>query len=143
MQLNTNIEAERVFAQWQLDVGQGLHTNDRGFISPPDHFRCRENTIGSLIDTIYPGISTLYLLNQYFLECIVLSSLNADVDSLNKYILEKFPGWAKAFHSTDFIPSSKQSGEDDLMLNYPVEYLNEINCSGLPLAKLELKVECL
>ena len=28
------------------------------------------------------------------------------------------------------------------MLNYPVEYLNEINCSGLPLAKLEVKVGC-
>ena len=64
------------------------------------------------------------------------------MDSLNKYILERFPIWTKAFHSADFIPSSKQSGEDDLMLDYPVEYLNEINCSGLPLAKLELKVEC-
>ena len=28
------------------------------------------------------------------------------------------------------------------MDNYPVEYLNEINCSELPLAKLELKVGC-
>ena len=28
------------------------------------------------------------------------------------------------------------------MLNYPVEYLNSINCSGLPLAKLVLKPGC-
>ena len=28
------------------------------------------------------------------------------------------------------------------MLNYPVEYLNEINCGSLPLAKLELKTGC-
>jgi DNA helicase Pif1-like protein len=28
------------------------------------------------------------------------------------------------------------------MLNYPVKYLNEINCSSLSLAKLELKIGC-
>jgi len=28
------------------------------------------------------------------------------------------------------------------MLNYPVEYLNSINCSGMPLSKLELKEGC-
>ena len=28
----------------------------------------------------------------------------------------------EVFHSADFIPSSEQSGEDDPMLNYPVEY---------------------
>jgi hypothetical protein len=96
--------------------------------------KCMENTVASLIDTIYLGISTPNLPNQYFSERTVLSTLNADVDSLNKYVLEKF--------SADFIPSSEQSGADDPMLNYPVEYLNEINCSGLPLAKLELKLGC-
>ncbi|KAH9053088.1 hypothetical protein EDB87DRAFT_1540812, partial [Lactarius vividus] len=60
-----------------------------------------ENTVGSLIDTIYPGVSTPNLSNQYFSECTILSSLNADVDSLNKCVLEKFPGQAKVFHSVD------------------------------------------
>jgi ATP-dependent DNA helicase PIF1 len=46
------------------------------------------------------------------------------------------------FHSTDSIPTSEQSGEEDIMLNYPVEYLNSINCSELSLFKLELKEEC-
>jgi hypothetical protein len=142
MRLNTNIEAERDFAKWQLEVGQGKHTDEGCNISLPDHFKCRENTIASLIDTIYPGISTPNLPTQYFSERTVLSTLNADVDSLNKYVLSKFPGQIKEFHSADFIPTSEQSGGDDPMLNYPVEYLNEINCSGLPLAKLELKVGC-
>jgi hypothetical protein len=142
MCLNTNIEAERDFAKWQLEVGQGKHTDEGCNISLPDHLRCRENTVASLIDTIYPGISTPNLPNQYFSEHAVLSILNADVDSLNKYVLGKFPGQAKVFHSADFIPTSEQSGEDDPMLNYPVEYLNEINYSGLPLAKLEVKVGC-
>ena len=46
------------------------------------------------------------------------------------------------FHSADFIPTSEQNGEEDPMLNYPVEYLIEIHCSGLPLAELELKIGC-
>jgi hypothetical protein len=145
MRLNTNIEAERDFAKWQLEVGQGKHTDEEGNISLPDHFKCSENTVASLIDTIYPGISSPNLHQdplQYFRERTVLSTLNADVDSLNKSVLDKFPGPVKVFYSADFIPTSEQSGEDDPMLNYPVEYLNEINCSGLPLSKLELKIGC-
>jgi ATP-dependent exoDNAse (exonuclease V) alpha subunit len=64
------------------------------------------------------------------------------VDYLNSIILDKFPGQAKLFNSADSIPTSEQSGGDDPMLNYPVEYLNEINCSGMPLAKLEVKIGC-
>ena len=53
--------------------------------------KCRENTVGSLIDTIYPEISTLNVfiehLFNYFSEHTVLSTLNVDVDSLNKTVL--------------------------------------------------------
>jgi ATP-dependent exoDNAse (exonuclease V) alpha subunit len=84
----------------------------------------------------------LRLKEGYFSEQTILSSLNVDVDALNKLVLEKFPGRLHVFQSADFIPSSEQSGGEDPMLNYPVEYLNEINCSGLPLAKLELKEGC-
>ena len=45
-------------------------------------------------------------------------------------------------HSADCISRTEQTEEDDPIINYPSEYLNEINCSGLPLAKLELKVGC-
>jgi ATP-dependent exoDNAse (exonuclease V) alpha subunit len=142
MQLNTTIEAEREFAKWQLEVGQGKHTDECGNITLPDHMKCRVNSVDCLIDTIYPGISHPDLQNQYFSDCTVLSSLNVDVDNLNKSVLARFPGPVKVFHSADFIPTSEQSGGEDPLQNYPVEYLNEINCSGLPLAKLELKVGC-
>ena len=146
MRLDTRFEEERQFAQWQLEVGQGMHTDEDCNISLPHYMKCRENTVDSLIDTIYPDISTLNVsiehLSNYFSERTVLSTLNVDVDSLNKTVLAKFPGQVKVFHSADFIPTSEQSGEEDPLLNYPVEYLNEINCSGLPLAKLELKIGC-
>jgi hypothetical protein len=142
MRLNTNIEAEQNFAKWQLEVGQGKHTDEGGNICLPNHFKCEENTVASLIDCIYPNIETSNLPREYFSERTILSSKNEDVDNINNGVLEKFPGAAQVFNSADYIPTSEQSGEDDSMLNYPVEYLNQINCSGLPLAKLKVKVGC-
>ena len=142
MRLNTNVEAEANFAKWQFEVGHGKHTDEASNISLPDQFKCRENTVSSLIDAIYPNIDTPDHSNQYFSERIILSSMNKDVNALNKTILDRFPGHTQTFHSADFIPPSEQIGEGDPMLNYPVEHLNEINGSTLPLAKLELKAGC-
>ena len=45
------------------------------------------------------------------------------------------------YFSADSIPTGEGNGDQgDLM--YPVEYLNTIQCSGLPLAKLTLKIGC-
>jgi len=142
MRLNTHIEEEANFARWQSEVGHGGHTDDSCNISLPDQFCCIENTVDSLIDTIYPGIHIPNHSNQYFSERIILSCMNKKVNELNETVLARFPGPTQLFPSIDFIPTSEQMGENDPLLNYPVEYLNEINCGTLPLAKLELKVGC-
>jgi len=142
MRLNTQVEEEANFAKWQLEVGHGEHTDESNNITLPDHFHCPENTMDSLIDTIYPDIHIPNHPHQYFSERIILSTMNKSVNELNKLILEKFPGPAQLFPSVDFIPNSEQLGEFDPLLNYPVEYLNDINCGALPLAKLELKIGC-
>ena len=142
MCLNTAIPSERQFAQWQLEVGQGMHTDEDGNIFVPDHMKCTVNSVDCLLDTIYPGLDDANLTPEYFSEHTVLSSLNVDVDALNKVALGRLTGPVKEFHSADFIPNSEQSGGEDPMLQYPVEYLNEINCSGLPFAKLQLEIGC-
>jgi hypothetical protein len=142
MQLNLDIEAEQNFAKWQLEVGQGLHTDPGGNITLPNYFCCPENTVESLINSIYPGINAPNLPDSYFSEHTILSSKNDNVNSLNQQILNLFPGQMQVFHSADSIPPSAHAGEEDAMLNYPVEYLNSINCSGLPLAALALKPGC-
>ena len=52
-------------------------------------------------------------------------------------MLNLFPGREQAFFSEDSVANDRPD-EGELM--YPVEHLNTINCSGLPLAKLRLKV---
>jgi hypothetical protein len=142
MRLNTQVQEEANFARWQLEVGHGQHTDDSCNIILPDHFHYPENTVDSLFDTIYPDIHIPGHPDQYFSERIILSSMNNKVNDLNETILAKFPGPLQLFPSVDYIPNSEQLGEDDPLLNYPVEYLNEINCGTLPLAKLELKIGC-
>ena len=108
----------------------------------PESFKCAENTVQSLIDTIYPGIGLLpHPEDHYFSERTILSSRNDDVDDLNHAILNRFPGELQVFQSADSIEDNEGHGEEGILM-YPVEYLNSINCSGLPLAKLALKVGC-
>ena len=45
------------------------------------------------------------------------------------------------YPSADSIEDNEGHGEEGILM-YPVEYLNSINCSGLPLAKPALKVGC-
>ena len=47
----------------------------------------------------------------------MLSTLNVDVESLNKSVLCQFPGQVKVFYSAIFIPTSEQSGGVDPLLN--------------------------
>jgi ATP-dependent DNA helicase PIF1 len=92
------------------------------------------------VDAIYPGIhDPLLHSDQFFAERAILSGRNDDVDDLNAYILAKFPGEQRVYNSADSIPNTHP---DQGGLMYPVEYLNSINCSGFPLAKLALKVGC-
>ena len=71
------IESERDFAQWQLEVGGRKHTNADGDITLLDEFKCFQNTLDSLIVTLYPGISDDTLTSdQYFTDHCILSRLS-------------------------------------------------------------------
>ena len=141
MWLNTHVEADRNFAKWQLEIGHGQHTDEAGNTKLPDHFKCTENTIPSLISAIYPGINQLPLPpDHYFAERTILTSRNDDMDDINEEMLSAFPGVMKEFLSADLVKGNNEDGQGELL--YPVEYLNSIICSGLPLHKLQLKVGC-
>ena len=120
-----------------MEVGHDKHTDETGCITLPNHFRCPENTVASLIDTIYSGINQIPTPDAYFAEHTILTSHNDDVDDINEEMLKLFPGKERVFISAD---SVKDNGEGELL--YPVEHLSSINCSGLPLSRLKLKVGC-
>jgi hypothetical protein len=57
MRLDTNNPEEANFAKWQLEVGYGQHTDNEGNITLPPHFHCPQNTLDSLVNIIYPGVT--------------------------------------------------------------------------------------
>src|ERR1700733_2713694 len=64
LHLRTNMrleddQEEREFAQWQLNVGHGMHTDEDANITIPEQFHCSSNTVDALVDEIYPGIKEL------------------------------------------------------------------------------------
>jgi ATP-dependent DNA helicase PIF1 len=101
MRLGQNPE-EANFAKWQLEVSHGQHTDEDANITLPPYFYCPHNTVESLIDSVYPGISHLpHPPDHYFTERCILSARNDDVDHLNEKILNDLPGEERVYLSAD------------------------------------------
>jgi len=138
MCLNKTPESD-CFAQWLLQVGAGEDIDGTGNITLPPHMQCG-NKVDDLIKSIYPNIEDGNKPDQYFLERTILSCKNDDVDDLNEAILAKFLGQERILKSADSV--TVEVGVDGSFDPYPVEYLNSIKASGLPLAHLSLKEGC-
>jgi hypothetical protein len=138
MRLDQTAESEQ-FAKYLLEVGAGKNTKPDGNVTLYPEMRCGDD-VDSLIDAIYPGITQGQKPDAYFKDRTLLSCKNDDVDDLNTDILAKFPGEQKVLMSADSIVTD--GGVPIDYQPYPVEYLNSLNCSGLPLARLALKPGC-
>ncbi len=45
MRLNVGLQDEREFAQWQLDVGHGLHTDQENNLQLQEYFKCQQTLL--------------------------------------------------------------------------------------------------
>jgi len=138
MRLEQTADSEE-FAQWLLQVGVGQALDDAGNITLPAGMKCG-NTVDDLINAIYPGIGIEHKPDQFFLDCTILSCKNDDVDDLNQTMLAKFPGNERVLMSADSVVL--EAGVNTDFQPYPVEFLNSLKTSGLPLAQLALKIGC-
>jgi hypothetical protein len=127
------------FAKWLLDVGAGKGIDDSGNIELPAHLKCG-NTVDDLINSVYPDIHIGNKPDAYFLERTILACKNDDVFDVNKIMLDKFPGQEIRMMSADSVVM--EAGADGDFNPYPIEFLNSIRTSGLPLAELILKEGC-
>lgn len=137
----------RHFAEWLLDVGCGRSTAEDGTIELPQHMDI--GSIEALIHYIYeevfqPPSSSSHSVPipppAYFLNRIILSSRNDDVDDINARVLDEMPGEAKTFFSADTVLDAH--GREDPSSPLTPEFLHAIRGSGLPPGELNLKVGC-
>ncbi|THH13908.1 hypothetical protein EW146_g6362 [Bondarzewia mesenterica] len=131
MQLTPESDA---FAHWLLEVGSGQGLAADKSIKLPANIKMVDNTMDGLINALYPEIAGGPKPDHYFLDHTILSSKNDTVDDINHSILAQFPG-----EESIVIGIDKMIG---VMQAYPMEYLNSINVSGLPLAHLKIKYGC-
>lgn len=141
-------EQDKEYAHFLLDVGHGRNLPIDNSIILPSEFKSGD-TLQHFIADVYPGLdqynntigATTDAYGTYFLDRTILSSKNEDVDAINLELLKLFPVQdIIVFHSADEVVT--EDGVDHPGNNYPIEFLNSITYSGLPLHKLEMKIGC-
>ena len=138
MRLSQSTTDERRFADWLLDVGHGRTIDRDGTIPFDDGMRVPD--ADTLIHSIYPNIDEVIPPPSYFLDRIILTPRNTNVDDLNRAILQRFPGEETSFYSADSIETDP--GTYTQSHDIPVEYLHSIDASGLPPGELRVKTGC-
>ncbi|CAG8791142.1 20695_t:CDS:2, partial [Gigaspora rosea] len=118
-------------------VGNGNFTSEQNnMIALPAYMKVGPN-IQSLIDTIYPNIQIGAPNDDYLRDRMILSARNNDVRDINCDVLNMFPEKKYTYLSADKAIIEDSADNHNV---YPTEYLNTLNPSGMPLAKLELKI---
>ena len=140
LSLTKNIRAQTEsiqFTDWLIKLGNGcLPKIDNicdGTVNIPNKYL--SDDINSLItDTFGENIE---INNAIVTESVILCSTNEDCQVINDKIINSLPGESKTFYSTDSLETN--SNTDNETNNFPVEFLNSINISGLPTHKLTIK----
>ena len=132
------------FSEWIFRVGDGIEggPNDgEATIEIPSDLLITETTnpIATIVETVYPSFTGVTNPQQYFQERAILAPTHDVVRQVNDYMLSQLPGEEKVYLSSDSICKSEDNGADHGPV-YSVEYLNSIQCSGVPNHMLRLKV---
>ncbi|GBM08939.1 hypothetical protein AVEN_57478-1 [Araneus ventricosus] len=137
MRIQINCQNSQKFSDCLLKIGDGQEaTMGNGKIRLSSEFCKICRTLENLINQVYPDI-TLNIQNiQWLQECAILTPLNDKVREINFTLQGKVPTAARSYHSID------KCLNDEEATSYPVEFLNSLNPSCIPLHRLELKVGC-
>ncbi len=137
----TLIENLENYCKFLLDMGEGKLPIENS-ISPssiqiPDKYIFKGKTLEEFVDHVIPP-NTYHNENktQVFSTTSILCSTNVTVEKINDICLKKHPGQLFTLESADEI---EKNGSDNSTL-YPIEFLNKLAPSGMPLHELKLKV---
>jgi hypothetical protein len=93
------------------------------------------------MSTVYPLLNMEGTVTSTFLnERTILSARNDDVSAINTAALNIFLGYTVTYFAADKLCTDET--DNGINMQYPNEFLNALNPSGLPLFKLDLKVGC-
>ena len=121
-------ENQNEFSQFLLNIGENKLPTTNGYIELPDRI-CREVNLQNFDDFIRQILSNLS-------EWTILAPKNKTVDDLNQKIVDFFEGESRVYLSADTLKTDNPRSLQD----FPPEFLNSLDLSGLPSHRLVLKV---
>ncbi|KAH1210736.1 ATP-dependent DNA helicase PIF6 [Glycine max] len=140
----TDQEETASFAQWIIDIGDGIigHDND-GYatIEIPQELLITkyDDPIHSIVSSTFPDLCHHHNDPQYFQSKAILASTNETVQQVNDYILTLIPGEQMKYLSYDSADKSETIENCHFRL-LTIEFLNSLTTSGLPNNSLKLKI---
>ena len=91
--------------------------------------------LSDLVDTIFPDIATRFNDASWVGKRAIMSPSNKEVEEVNSAVLQRLPGEEVVLKSID---TTEEGGAD-----YPPEFLNSCELSGMPPHRLALKPGCM
>ncbi|XP_053561407.1 ATP-dependent DNA helicase PIF1-like [Bombina bombina] len=136
LKLHNNVRSvDPEFSNWLLQLGQCSLIYSEGLpedlVEIPSKLICHDCIISEIF-----GKRLLPSDLHSFSKKAILCTKNCHVDQINDHVLNLLDGDEKIYLSSDSIDD--QTDED--AQNYPIEFLNELAPSGMPLHKLKIKL---
>ncbi|KAL5190681.1 ATP-dependent DNA helicase PIF1 [Glycine soja] len=140
----TNQEETAAFAQWIIDIGDGIIGDENdGYatIEIPQELLITEynDPIHSIISSTFPDLSHHHNDREYFQTRAILASTNETVQQVNDYMLTMIPSEQMEYLSSDSVDKS-ETIESCHFRSLTNEFLNLLTTSGLPNHCLKLKI---
>ncbi|XP_053213304.1 uncharacterized protein LOC128396721 [Panonychus citri] len=137
MKLTVNMRASRssqAFRDLLLSIGDGEYPNINGVVLLPNDLIMPENA--DIVKEIFgTNVNEIIKDPDSFSSRSILCPKNIHCDEINHRILNMLDGQSKVYFSLNTI----QDDNNNLEFHYPTEFLDNLQISGLPPHKLELK----
>ncbi|KAL2963053.1 hypothetical protein AAZX31_17G179600 [Glycine max] len=138
MRLEVNIDATDkeetlAFAQWILDIGDGIvgkQNDGYGSIEIPKDLLITEydDPFYAIVNSIFPNLSHHHTNPEYFQSTTILASTNETLQQVNDYILSLIPGEQMEYLSVDYVDKS-ETLESSHFRSLTTEFLNSLTTS--------------
>jgi ATP-dependent DNA helicase PIF1 len=129
---------KKQFNRYLMRIGAGTEPNFKelgdDIIKLPNDICMPMTDSLDLINVIYNNFERNYEDIDYLMNRVILTTTNRTADKINEEVLTLLPTQQKIYYSADSNTSI------DEVHNYPVEFLNMLNFTGMPPHELKLKI---
>ena len=150
MRIKNAGEDDKKYAKFLLDIGEGKigdlidQKNSVYNVPIPDEMKSQRTNIQEFCNDIFPDIRNMHKTyfprsecsndwSEYLMQRTIICSTNSDVEEINRIMIAKLEGQLWVYRSADKVLNEKEE------VQFPKEFLNKCQASGMPPHVLELR----